>query len=60
MFCLEKLAKNKPQIKYDDIDEWFKVGARFYLFTRLRLDCARPHQGLELPRSYEAFVFAFS
>ena len=35
MFCLEKLAKNKSQIKYDDIDEWFKVRTRFYLLTRL-------------------------
>ena len=60
MFCLEKLAKHKAQIKYDDIDEWFKVGERSNLFSRLCLEFARPHQGTELPRSYEAFALKFS
>ena len=51
MFCLEKLAKNKAQIKYDDIDEWFKVRARFLSIYQA--------PGTELPRSYGAFALKF-
>ena len=51
MFCLEKLGKNKVGIKYDVLDEWFKVGARFYLFTSIWLDYEHSHPGMELHHS---------